>query len=88
EARKIELTLEARNLELNLEALNALKQVPSWVLVEGFIPHGDKHFQLTKAIRFKLKILSEACSKLRESRDELIDATSDIKEEFFKILSK
>ncbi|KAH9331918.1 hypothetical protein KI387_004026, partial [Taxus chinensis] len=71
-----EFSQEAGNLKLTLEAINALKQIPSQVLVEeGIIPHGDKHFQLAKAIRFKINILSEACGKLRESRDHLIDAT-------------
>ncbi|KAH9310472.1 hypothetical protein KI387_025507, partial [Taxus chinensis] len=66
-----------------------LKQIPSHLLVEeGIIPHTDKHFQLTKAIRFRVKILNEACGKLRESRDKLIDGKSDLEEELLKIFPK
>ncbi|KAH9300153.1 hypothetical protein KI387_011736, partial [Taxus chinensis] len=66
-----------------------LKQIPAHLLVkEGILPHTDKHFQLTKAIRFRIKILNEAYSKLRESRDKLIDGKSDMEEELLKIFPK
>ncbi|KAH9308608.1 hypothetical protein KI387_036519, partial [Taxus chinensis] len=80
---------EIGHLDLTFEDLQALKQIPSQLLVEeGIIPHVDKHFQLTKAIRFRLKILNEACGKLRESKDKLIDGKSDLEEELLKIFQK
>ncbi|KAH9327427.1 hypothetical protein KI387_007605, partial [Taxus chinensis] len=33
-------------------------------------------------------ILSEACTKLRESRDQLVDATNDIEEKMSRIFAK
>ncbi|KAH9316772.1 hypothetical protein KI387_044010 [Taxus chinensis] len=84
-----DLSQEIGHLDLTFEALQALKKIPSHLLVEeGIIPHADKHFQLTKAIRFRVKILNEACGKLRESRDQLIDGKSDLEEELLKICAK
>ncbi|KAH9296149.1 hypothetical protein KI387_039737, partial [Taxus chinensis] len=84
-----EFSAEFGNLELTFEGLQTRKQVSSCILIkEGIIQHGEKHFQLTKAIRFKINILNEACSKLRESIDQLVDGTNDIEEELVKIYAK
>ncbi|KAH9331307.1 hypothetical protein KI387_003415 [Taxus chinensis] len=84
-----EFTEEIGQLDLTCEALQVLKQIPAHLLVEeGVLPHTDKHFQLIKAIKFRVKILNEACSKLRESRDKLIDGKSDLEEELLKICPK
>ncbi|KAH9294275.1 hypothetical protein KI387_040521, partial [Taxus chinensis] len=80
-----EFTEELGQLDLTCEALQVLKQIPAHLLVEeGVLPHTDKHFQLIKAIKFRVKFLNEACSKLRESRDKLIDGKSDLEEELLK----
>ncbi|KAH9300155.1 hypothetical protein KI387_011738, partial [Taxus chinensis] len=49
-----EISQEIGHLDLTYEALQVLKQIPAHLLVEeGILPHTDKHFQLTKAIRFR-----------------------------------
>ncbi|KAH9324092.1 hypothetical protein KI387_004270, partial [Taxus chinensis] len=84
-----EFSQEIGHLDLTFEALQVLKKIPAHLLVEeGILPHTDKHFQLTKAIRFRINILNEACSKLRESRDKLIDGKSDLEEELLNIFPK
>ncbi|KAH9317072.1 hypothetical protein KI387_018841, partial [Taxus chinensis] len=84
-----EISQEIGHLDLTYEVLQVLKQIPTHLLVEeGILPHTDKHFHLIKAIRFRVKILNEACAKLRESRDKLIDGKSYLEEELLKICSK
>ncbi|KAH9317201.1 hypothetical protein KI387_018970, partial [Taxus chinensis] len=81
-----ELEEEYNNWELTLEVVNELKKMDAYTLVqEGITGERGKHFEFYKAIDFRIRILQEAREKLQKAREEVIDATNDIDDEFAKI---